>query len=231
MRWTDLAFLHWPVPAALLRPLVPAELELDTFEGDAWLGIVPFRMEGTRARPAPPIPTATNFPELNVRTYVRAGRRGGGRAGVWFFSLDAASRLAVLGARLSVNLPYFRAAMNMTGDLEEGVHFTSRRHGDRGGEQADFRGSYRARGAVFETAPGSLEHWLTERYCLFGRFRSGAVYFMDVHHLPWPLREGRVDLELNSMAEAAGIPLHPDTRPLVHVAGSLDVRGWLPGKL
>jgi len=237
MRWTELAFLHWPVPAALLRPLVPPELTIDTFDGKAWLGVVPFRMEGTRARLAPRIPTATNFPELNVRTYVRGGGPGGGRAGVWFFSLDAASRLAVLGARVGVNLPYFHAAMEMEGDLDSGMCFTSRRKGrsERRREwvlgNAEFRGSYRAVGDVFHAAPGSLAHWLTERYCLFGRFRSGAVYFMDVHHAPWPLREGRVELEANSVAEAAGIPLNPDAAPLVHVAGSLDVRAWLPVKI
>ncbi|TVP48390.1 MAG: DUF2071 domain-containing protein [Gemmatimonadales bacterium] len=237
MRWSELAFLHWPVPAALLRPLLPQELTLDTFEGEAWLGIVPFRMEGTRARPAPPIPTATNFPELNVRTYVRGGGPGGGRAGVWFFSLDASSRLAVLGARVGVNLPYFHADMEIEGSLDDGVRFASRRRGAGWPgaavhlESAALRCTYRAVGDVFHAAPGSLEHWLTERYCLFGRFRSGAVYFMDVHHLPWPLREGRVELEANSVAEAAGIPLHPDIAPLVHVAGSLDVRAWLPVKL
>jgi uncharacterized protein len=130
--------------------------------------------------------------------------------------------------------------MEMEGTLESGVRFSSRRRGrpDRQGQRrewvvgdAEFRGDYRARGQVFHAAPGSLEHWLTERYCLFGRFRSGAVYFMDVHHAPWPLREGSAELDVSSMAEAAGIPIHPDLEPVVHVADALDVRAWLPVKL
>jgi uncharacterized protein len=224
MRWTDLAFLHWPLPAAALRPLVPAALEIDTFDGDAWVGVVPFRMEATRLRWLPPIPTATDFPELNVRTYVRAG----GRAGVWFFSLDAASRLAVFGARRFLGLPYFHAAMAVRAD-ESGVHYESRRA--RAGGSAEFQASYRPAGPLFHSRPGTLVHWLTERYCLFGQRRSGLCYRLDIAHQPWPLRDGTADIERNTMAEPAGITL-PPAAPLVHVADApVDVRAWPPAPI
>ena len=168
MRWSNLAFLHWPVPEAVLRPLIPSELSIDTFDGTAWLGIVPFRMEGTQHRLLPPIPTATNFPELNVRTYVRHRDR----TGVWFFSLDAASRLAVWGARTMFNLPYFTADMQIR-TVENEILYTTSRKGEH--SLGRFDGKYAPAGPSFIPTPGSLEYWLTERYCLFGQQRSGAV--------------------------------------------------------
>lgn len=221
MRWSDLAFLHWPVPAEVLCRLIPRQLTLDTFQGTGWLGVVPFRMEDTRYRWGPRIPTATTFPEVNVRTYVR----GAGRTGVWFLSLDAASRLAVRGARWMLNLPYHHASMQMQLGRDE-VRYSSRRTG-RDHPAAEFEAAYGATGAVFQTAAGTLEHWLTERYCLFGQHRSGAVYYLDVHHLPWPLQPGATRVERNTLALAGGVPL-PDTAPIVHTARSIDVWAWLP---
>ena len=106
-RWHDLLFAHWRCPVSDLRALIPAALEIDTFDSTAWIGVIPFYMSGVRLRGAPPVPTAHAFEEMNVRTYVTLD----GRPGVWFFSLDAASSLAVIGARVGVSLPYFRAAM------------------------------------------------------------------------------------------------------------------------
>lgn len=219
MRWSDLAFLHWPVTADALRPLIPRELTLDIFDGTAWLGVVPFQMQKTRYRWAPRIPTATDFHEVNVRTYVHSGDR----AGVWFLSLDAASRLAVWGARSMLNLPYHHATMQMQLSPNE-VRYTSRRTGR---PAAEFQAAYRATGEIFHAEPGTLEHWLTERYCLFGQQRSGLVYYLDVHHLPWPLQQGAATLERNTLAEASGVQL-PDRAPLVHVAKTLDVWAWPP---
>lgn len=221
MRWCDLAFLHWPVPAEVLRPLIPEPLTLDTFEGTAWLGVVPFRMEDTRYRWAPPVPTATTFPEVNVRTYVRAGDR----AGVWFFSLDAASRMAVWGARSALNLPYFHASMQMARGQDEIWYMSGRSR-----SPAVFEATYKATGEVFQSQVGTLEHWLTERYCLLGQWHNGSVYSLDIHHLPWPLQPGAVQIKKNSLTEAAGIRL-PDAAPLVHFAERLDVVAWHPAPL
>ena len=151
MRWEELLFLHWPVAAAALRPHLPPGLELELFDGTAWLGVVPFRMARTRCRWLPPMPTAHTFPELNLRTYVR----GGGRSGVWFFSLDAASRLAVEGARLGFGLPYFAARMACARDGER-VRYRSERT-DARGPAAVFRGEWRAMGPFAPARPGTLE--------------------------------------------------------------------------
>jgi uncharacterized protein YqjF (DUF2071 family) len=219
MRWSDLAFLHWPIEPDVLRPRIPPGLELDTFAGTAWLGIVPFRMEATRVRFTPALPGASEFPELNVRTYVRAG----GRAGVWFFSLDAASPVAVRGARTLFNLPYFDADMSASTSGCSTSYRSRRTH--RGAPPAEFAARYEPIGQVSRPEPGTLDHFLTERYCLFNRDRSGNLGFIDVHHLPWPLQQAAVTIERNTMAAAAGVTL-PDVPPLAHVARSLDVVAW-----
>jgi uncharacterized protein YqjF (DUF2071 family) len=157
MEWHDLLFLHWPVDPARLAAQLPPGLELETFAGSAWLGVVPFRMVRTRWRWLPPLPTASTFAELNLRTYVR----GAGRRGVWFFSLDAASRLAVEGARFGFGLPYFRAHMHCRRD-GDAVEYASERV-DRRGPLARFAASWRAVGPHATAAPGTLEHFLSER--------------------------------------------------------------------
>jgi uncharacterized protein YqjF (DUF2071 family) len=221
MRWHDLLFMHWPVRADFLRPLIPAALELDTYEGEAWLGIVPFRMSGIRRRLFPAIPRLSAFPELNVRTYVRCG----GHAGVWFFSLDAASRVAVRVARATFHLPYFDAKMACRPAGEE-IHYRSERT-HRGAPRCEFVGCYRPTGPVRESTPGSLEAFLTDRLCLFTADRNGAIFRGDIHHRPWPLQTAEADSEVNSMAGPLGIKL-PETKPLLHFARVLDVKAWMP---
>ena len=220
MRWVDLAFLHWRVPASALRPLVPAWLELDTFQGDAWIGVIPFRMTNVRPAASLRIPTASDFPELNVRTYVRHGSR----AGVYFFSLDAASSLAVLGARVATGLPYFYARMYSTIDGGDVRYESTRTH--VGASPARFSARYRPTGDVFTSAPGSLEHFLTERYSLFVT-HLGRPMRLDIEHVPWPLQCGSADVEVNTMAQASGIELPPD-QPHVMFARKLDVFAHMP---
>lgn len=220
MTWNELAFLHWPVDAAVLARQLPAGLALDTFEGVAYLGVVPFEMAGTRFRLAPPLPTATCFPELNVRTYVTHG----GRPGVWFFSLDAASKLAVRGARATFHLPYFDARMGF-GREGEWLRYTSTRT-HRGAPSARFAGRYRATGPPSSARPGTLEHFLTERYCLYAHGPRGLVRG-EIHHAPWPLRPGEADLETCDMTRLVGLDL-AGPPPLVHVVDTLDVVAWWP---
>lgn len=219
MGWRDLAFLHWPVDAGVVRPHLPPSLEVDTFAGQAWIGVVPFRMEGVRVRGLPAVPTAHAFPEINVRTYVR----GGGRAGVWFFSLDATSRLAVRGGRMIYNLPYFDAAITLRSEAGA-VQYDSRRI-HRGAPAAAFSGRYRPVSEVYEAAPGTLDHFLVERYCLFMFSRRRGLGRIDVDHPPWPLQRGAIELAANSMVEPTGMGL-PQIPPLVHVAAAIDVRAW-----
>jgi uncharacterized protein YqjF (DUF2071 family) len=221
MTWHDLLFAHWALPPDALRPLVPAPLSLDTFEGRAWLAVAPFHMSDVAPRGVPALPGVSAFPELNVRTYVTCA----GAPGVLFFSLDAGSRLAVEAARILYRLPYYRAALSVTPE-GEGVRYASRRR-DRRGRPAKFRARYAPQGPVFQAAPGSLEHFLVERYCLYATAPGGRVYRADIHHAPWPLQTASATIELNTMAVAAGVTL-PPTPTLLHFARRLDVVAWAP---
>jgi uncharacterized protein YqjF (DUF2071 family) len=161
--WRDLLFAHWPLDRATIEPHVPEALSLDEYDGQAWLGISPFVVSSLRLAATPPLPVVSTFPELNVRTYVTHGEK----PGIWFFSLDAASRLAVAGARRFFKLPYFRARMEAKPEVGS-IDYTSERH-DRRGQDACFRAHYGPVSEPFAAAPGSLEHFLTERYCLYSR--------------------------------------------------------------
>jgi len=222
--WHELLFAHWPVGAAQLRPLIPAGLEVDVFEGKAWLGVVPFRMSGVRLRGTPAVPGLSAFPELNVRTYVVAG----GKPGVWFFSLDAANGIAVAVARAWFHLPYFRARMSCT-ERNGWIEYQSERvHG--GAPSAKLRGRYRASGEVFASRRGTLEHFLTERYCLYAQDAKGRLIRGEIHHAPWPLQPAQAEFTANTMAQAAGVTLRP-AEPVLHFAKRLDVVVWQPQHL
>ncbi|HEY6903369.1 MAG TPA: DUF2071 domain-containing protein [Candidatus Acidoferrales bacterium] len=217
--WHDLLFMHWPVAIEQLRPLIPAELEIESYEGSAWVGVVPFHMSGIRAHWLPPVPGTSAFPELNVRTYVRTGAK----AGVWFFSLDAANSLAVAGARRFYHLPYFRARMHAksgpNGEIQYESHRTS-----RDAPSADFRGWYRPSGDPFRAQQGSLEYFLVERYCLYAA--SGSRIFRgEIDHAPWPLQRAEAEIKLDTLAAASGITL-PASKPLLHFARRQEVRVW-----
>jgi uncharacterized protein YqjF (DUF2071 family) len=221
MEWHDLLFAHWPFPAEAIRPLIPAPLALDTFDGAAWLGVVPFMMRGTRPRGVPSLPWISAFPELNVRTYVTAG----GKPGVWFFSLDAANPLAVRAARLTFRLPYYDARMRYRRD-GDGVEYGSERT-HRLAPPARFAARYRPTGPVFRSAPGSLERWLTERYCLYAADHHGHAWRGEIHHLPWPLQPAEAEIEENTMTAQIRLAL-PARDPLLHFARRLDVEAWAP---
>ncbi len=216
MRWEDLLFMHWPLTASVVRDKVPAGLELDLFAGEAWLGVVPFRMEDTRLCYSPPLPFTSSFPELNVRTYVRHR----GKPGVWFFSLDAASWLAVETARRFFHLPYEHARMSANTEASSIQYQSARLDG-----RAEFGASYQAVGPVSLTTPGTLDHWLTERYCLYSADEKGGLWRGEIQHMPWPLQPAAVEVRGNTMTLPLGITL-PDTKPLLHFARSLDVVAW-----
>lgn len=216
--WYDLLFAHWPIDADRLAELLPPPLEPDTFHAQAWIGVVPFAMRGVRFRFLPPLPSAGAFLELNVRTYVTCG----GRPGVYFFSLDAESRLAIAGARSLFRLPYRHARMQL--ERSAGVcDFTSRRI-ERGWPPAEFAARYRASGPAFHSAPGSLEEFLTERYCLYVVDR-GRVLRAEVHHARWPLQEAEVEIERNTMTDSLGLAL--EGPPLAHLAREVETWVWM----
>jgi hypothetical protein len=209
-------FAHWWLPPEQIRPLVPRELELDTFAGKAWIGVIPFWMSNVRFRGVPPIPTASTFAELNVRTYVRAPQDPE-KPGVYFFSLDAASFLAVIGARAGVGLPYFWADMRLK-NAERQIRYSSVRRSNR--HPADFAASYRPTGPA-SASKNDLEQFVTERYCLY-LVRSGRVHRVQIHHLSWPLQPAEAEFESNTMALANGINLPPE-KPVLQFAKFLEV--------
>jgi uncharacterized protein len=224
MCWHDLLFMHWPVPEGALRPLVPPALRLDAFDGSAWLGVVPFRMAGVRPRFLPAVPWLSGFPELNLRTYVTAG----GKPGIWFFSLDAGNPVAVRLARATFHLPYFDAEMSCDVADDEVRYRSVRTHG--GAPAAEFAARYRPVGEPFESRRGSLENFLTERYCLYAADGRGDMRRGDIHHRLWPLRVAEAEVERLKMTQQIGLDL-PDTEPILHFSARLDVLAWLPQRL
>jgi len=214
--WLDLLFMHWTVPEAALRPAVPDVLPIDTFEGSAWIGVTPFEVVGLHPRGLPPLPRLSRFPELNVRTYVTLD----GRPGIWFLSLDAARMAAVSGARLTYRLPYRHARMGIR-RAGERIDYRSR------AGVAALRATYAPEGPPAQPAPGTLEHFLTERYCLYTLGRRGRPRRADIHHVPWSLQPARAELAENTMTEPFGIRVR-DREPLLHYAARQDVLIWPP---
>ena len=220
--WNRLLFAHWPIAPAKMRSLVPEPLQLDTREDRCWVAVTPFYISGLRGRGLPPIPGTSSFPELNVRTYVTFD----GKPGVYFFSLDAGAVSAVFGARAFYSLPYYYAAMRVRYGAGS-VHFKSaRRHA---GKVAEFEADYRAEGEPSGPAKGSLEEFLTERYCLYAA-QGKRIYRTEIHHVPWPLQPARAAISTNTVAAAAGIEL-PAEPPILHFAQHLEVLVWTPERL
>jgi uncharacterized protein len=212
--WEDLLFAHWRVPASAIRGHVPADLEVEEKDGSAWVSVTPFRLTGLRARGTLPLPRISSFLELNVRTYVHAAD---GKPGIWFFSLDASSRLAVEAARRTYKLPYFHARMTAT-RRGEWIEYECARIEEPG---RVFSGRYRPAGPVFEAEPGSLESFLAERYCLYSTDERGRLHRAEIHHAPWPLQRADAEIELASIA-----PIELEGEPIVQFARRLDIVVW-----
>jgi uncharacterized protein YqjF (DUF2071 family) len=222
--WHDLLFAHWPVSVDALREKVPASFAIDRFENQAWLGIVPFYMTNVAPRFVPALPWVSSFPEINVRTYVTVG----GKPGVFFFSLDAANPVAVGAARTLLRLPYFTASMDV--ETRDGyVHYASRRPTSHG-RPAEFVARYRATGQPIVPRPGTLEHFLTERYCLYAVDHGDHPYRLEIHHPPWPLQSAEAEISTNTMADPAGLRL-PSMAPLLHFSKRQDMVAWSPERI
>ena len=221
--WLDLLFAHWPVDPNGLRQKVPAHFELDLFEGRAWVGVVPFSMTNVAPRGVPSLPGVSAFPELNVRTYVRVADR----PGVFFFSLDAGSRVAVQTARLLLHLPYYVATMSVA-QTADGIQYRCQR--DAAGNVARFDAVYAPTGPPYVPVAGSLEYFLTERYCLYNLDGHGSPYRLEIHHPPWQVQSASADIAVNTMAEATGITL-PPVAPVLHFTKRQDMVAWAPERV
>ena len=224
-RWNDLLFAHWPIPADAMARLIPPGLKIDTFDGYAWVAAVPFWMDLVRTRTfgerCIAIPGTATFCELNLRTYVRSPATD--LSGIYFFSLDAASALAVIGARTLFHLPYFFASMRSQTRPDGTVEYTSNRL--LTSRPVRFKARYRGSGEIAgPSRPGTLEYFLTERYCLFTQ-HAGQVLRADIHHLPWPLEAAEAEISVNELPAAHGIAL-PHRPPILHFARQLQVYIW-----
>jgi uncharacterized protein len=246
--WLELLFAHWTVPADQIRSRLPSTLELDLHEGSAYIGVVPFRMSNVRLRGTPAVGGLSEFLELNVRTYVTAG----GVCGVYFFSLDASNPIAVRIARAWYRLPYFDARMSLDfgpdasrdlgldfgpGDshdlsLDKGkrdddsqwIHYTSERVGSQN-KHLEFRASYRPTAKIELAKKGSLEAFLTERYCLYVLNKKGVLCRGEIHHKPWPLQVAEARIEANTMGQPYGFDLS-SANPLLHYSSRLETIEW-----
>jgi uncharacterized protein YqjF (DUF2071 family) len=223
-RWNDLLFAHWPVPAAALAPLIPDCLQVDAFQGSAWLGVMPFWMDRIKLRGLPPIPGARGFPDLSLRTYVREERTG--TPGVVCLSLDASNLLAAAVGRALFRLPYHWAEMHLEHRSEREFSFYSRRRFSA--QPVLFKARYRGLGPTHrlaESRPGTLEYFLMERYCLYSSNRDGQPIRANLHHIPWPLEEAEAEIEQNDLPASLGIHL-PDQKPILHYSRRLAVYVW-----
>jgi uncharacterized protein YqjF (DUF2071 family) len=217
--WGKLLFMHWPIPAESLRPLIPEPLGIDTYDGTAWVGITPFSMWSVRPVFAPALPFLSESHELNVRTYVHLD----GIPGVWFFSLDANNPLAVLGARLTFHLPYFTARMSLE-QRDQTIYFASRRTHPHA-PPAEFEAAWTVGDRLGEAPRGSLDFFLIERYCLYSA-RGARLYRARIFHQAWPLHSARLLSCSSTMIESQGLP-SPRGEPLLHQQGEpLRVTVW-----
>ena len=209
--WDDLLFAHHRAPVEELRKLVPDGLEVQEHSGSSWLGVTPFAVSALRARGLLPLPYVSDFLELNVRTYVTRDDK----PGIWFFSLDASSRVAVEAARRLYRLPYFEADISLRRRDDQILYECSRDVGKA------FSAAYGPNGDVFNAEPGSLEHFLTERYCLYAE-HQGALYRAEIHHRPWPLQPADARVDLNTMPPVEV----SQADPAVHYSARQDVVIW-----
>lgn len=215
-QWNDLLFLHWEIAAHALRPLIPPELEIDTYDGNAWLAVVPFNMKGVAPRACPKPTSLSDFPEINVRTYVIKD----GKPGVWFFSLDVPNRLPVWIARRFFHLPYFLAEMKVE-TVNEQTNYSSKRT-DR-----TFVADYSPLEPHVAEAD-SFEEWATERYCFYAKNKTGHIYRAEVQHPKWPLMSAQLEIKENSMLDTFPVgAMHPS----VLFSKSLPVVAWWPRRV
>jgi uncharacterized protein len=216
--WGKLLFMHWRIDEKLLRPLIPEALEIDTFDGSAWIAITPFTMWDIRALPPflPPVPGFSSMHELNVRTYVHLNNV----PGVWFFSLDCNSAAAAFAARTLYFLSYYKAEIELE-DKEGSIDYSLRRTDS---PPAEFQGSWKPREKLPRSEPGSLAFFLTERYCLYSE-HEGELYRARIHHEPWPLQNGEIVSFHSTMIESHGLPT-PKGNPLLHYCEEISVDIW-----
>jgi uncharacterized protein len=217
--WHDLLFAHWEIDEDIIRPLIPKSLELDTFDGKAYIGVVPFTMSGIRLRCLPPIPFTSQFPEINVRTYVTYK---GEKPGVFFLSLDAENLIAVKTARAFFRLPYYYAKISVVKDRKSIIYQSSRK--EHNSSEFCFQASYWPTSKSFLAKENSFDYWLTERYCLYTTHHN-KLYRGDINHEPWKLQHADAQILKNTMLPNSGVNFET-TQPILHYSKKMDVVLW-----
>ena len=212
MRWDDVLFAHWRADPETVASRLPPSVSVDTFEGDAYLGVVGFEMQDIGPRG---VPVGLSFPELNLRTYVEVD----GRPGIFFFNLDADDPLGVFVAQTLFRLPYYRAQMSVT---RAGTEVTLRSRRPDGHGTAAFDATYAPAGGLQTPEPSTLEHFLTERYRFYTADERGRLYHGDIQHAPWDLAPATATLRENELFTANGFET-PSTEPLLHYSPGIDV--------
>jgi uncharacterized protein len=218
-REAEMLFLSWPVPSAAIADRIPPQLSLDTFEQEAWITLIPFRMERLRLRGLPPIPPSASFNEVDCLTYVV----GGGERGIWFFRIEAGSRAGSAMASMLFGLPYHYATISLE---REGEQRSFRCEGDR----SELRLRYRPRGPVHEAAPGTLEHFIVEQFVMFSRTSWGTLLKGREARAPREVQACEVSIECNTLPQAAGVP-GPSGEPVAWYCARSEIRTWLPAPL
>jgi uncharacterized protein YqjF (DUF2071 family) len=218
-RWQRMAFIHWRYPAEVVQPLLPPGLTVQTFDGSAWVGLLPFLME-VRPPRLPAVPWLSRFPETNVRTYVYGPD---GRTGILFFSLDAARLPAVAAARASLGLPYFWSDMAVSTDGETTTYRGRRRVPGPAGAGYDLRVRF---GEAYDKGPTLFDNYLTARYRLYSRV-LGRLVSVEVEHPPWPLRRAELLGLRQDVVQAAGLPA-PTGPPVLHASDGVKIRIGFP---
>ncbi len=224
MTWSELLFAHWSLEPSAVARWLPRGLELDVRDGRAWVGVVPFLMSDVAPRCLPAVPKLSRFLELNLRTYVTVD----GKPGVWFFSLDAENPLAVRVARATFSLPYMDARMDLKKEDSGSISYRSERT-HRGEQPAEFDADYSATTESYPAQPGTLEHWLTARYCLYSCNSRGQLFRGEIDHEPWQLARAEWTLRRNSI----GAPWQFDLSGPPHLlfAEAIEVRAWLATRI
>ena len=221
--WNRLLFAHWPVPISALKAYVPPAFTIDTYDGVAWIGIVPFEISHLRMRGLPPVPYTSYFLQINVRTYVVMNNK----PGIFLFSLDATNPLAVAAARAFFHLPYYNAKIDV--DIEQdSLHYTSKRT-HKNAPQADFSAKYKPISTHYQASIGSLDDWLTARYCLY-TLNKKQLYRGEIHHAPWPLQQAEADISVNAMHPILSSSIL-QTQPLLHYVEQIKALFWLLEKI
>ncbi|MCQ6278424.1 YqjF family protein [Bacillus sp. EB600] len=217
--WNDLLFVHYPIPVELLRPHIPGSLQIDTFDGTAWLGVVVFVMEGIYFRGLAAVSLTPKFTEINVRTYVHCN----GKPGVYFMSLDVGNLASLLIAKKWYRLPYQPAQISIQKEGES-FYCQSLRKGKMKIPIA-FEGKYVPLSEVYLPEKGTVDHWLTERYCFFSTNKRGSVFCGEIHHRPWPLQKVKAEIVRNTLFTPFQVDVEEE-KTITHFSMGVEAFFW-----